>query len=181
MIHGVRSFPGKHDDEKIIAVIRKHCIVHWIGIMRFIIIAVIPTAFGFALLLMIQETMNTSSFLIISAFLLLYFAFFTELALVQWFNEELSLIIITNFRAIDITQRGFLRRSIAETNLDQIQDVSGETCGIIGNLLNYGDLSIRTASNYNYFLVTHVPNPHLKSRQILDFVDSHHKGHEAKK
>jgi len=173
MIRGVISFPGKHDDEKILTVIRKHKIVRWIGVVRFLVMAVAPTTLGFLLLFALRNTMGPTPILVASAFLLLYLSFFSEITLVYWLNEELNLIIITNLRAVDITQHGFLRRTIAETNLSQIQDVAGETCGICGNLMNYGDLSIRTASTYRNFFMTRVPDPHLKSRLILDFVDQH--------
>lgn len=178
-MRGVLSFPGKHDDENILTVIRKHKIVHWIAIVRFFVMAVIPTGLGFLLLFILRENMNQMALLTVSAFLLLYLAFFSELSLVRWLNEELNLIIITNLRAVNITQHGFLRRTIAETNLGQIQDVAGETCGICGNLLDYGDLSIRTASNYGDFFMKRVPSPHLKSRLILDFVDQHRNKDEA--
>lgn len=53
--------------------------------------------------------------------------------------------VITNFRVVDIDQRGLFNRTVSEATYDKIQDVSYHVTGIIGTLFRLGTLVIQTA------------------------------------
>jgi len=89
---------------------------------------------------------------------------------VHWVNNALDLLIITNRRIIAYDQVKFLDRKMSQTTIDLVQEVNASTSGLLGNLLHYGSLMVRTASdsasNVSDFNMTHIPNPIETSRAI---------------
>jgi len=53
--------------------------------------------------------------------------------------------LITNYRVVDIDQRGLFNRTVSEATYDKVQDVSYHITGIIGTLFRLGTLVIQTA------------------------------------
>ena len=170
LMKSVDSFPGMRSDEKIILVFRKHWIIHFMGILRPFVLMGLSLSLLFWISPFLWKEGDPAFFLGLS-FACLLQSYILIWSLVLWMNDDLDVLIVTNERTVDITQLGFLRRNITEMGLEKIQDVSGETKGIIGNILNFGDISIRTASTYHNFCLRVIPDPHLSARNILECVD----------
>lgn len=96
---------------------------------------------------------------------------------VQWVNQELDLLIVTNRRIITLDQVKFLDRNLSQTTIDLVQEVSASTAWLFGNILSYGSIMIRTASDTSNtnsdFQITRIPNPMETSRQIHNFIDEY--------
>ncbi len=96
---------------------------------------------------------------------------------VHWVNNELDILIITNRRIIAYDQVKFLDRKMSQTTIDLVQEVNASTSGLLGNLLHYGNMMVRTASdsasNISDFNMTHIPNPIETSRTIHSFIDEY--------
>jgi len=50
---------------------------------------------------------------------------------VQWLNNELDILIVTNKRIIEYDQIKFLNRKISQASIDQVQEVRASTSGIM--------------------------------------------------
>lgn len=74
----------------------------------------------------------------------------------QWSR---SAFIITNLRVIDVDQRGFFHKSVAEASYEKIQDVIATIRGIAATLLHYGTVQIQTASSGTALELDHVKDP----------------------
>jgi hypothetical protein len=96
---------------------------------------------------------------------------------VHWVNNALDLLIITNRRIISYDQIKFLDRKMSQTTIDLVQEVNASTSGLLWNLLHYGNMMVRTASdsasNVSDFNMTHIPNPIETSRIIHGFIDEY--------
>lgn len=96
---------------------------------------------------------------------------------VHWVNNELDLLIVTNRRIIAYDQVKFLDRKMSQTTIDLVQEVNASTSGLLWNLLHYGNMMVRTASdsasNVSDFNMTHIPNPIETSRVIHGFIDEY--------
>lgn len=96
---------------------------------------------------------------------------------VHWVNNELDLLIITNRRIISYDQVRFLDRKMSQTTIDLVQEVNASTSGLLGNILHYGNLMIKTASDsagdVSDFNMTHIPEPINTSRLIHSFIDEY--------
>jgi len=96
---------------------------------------------------------------------------------VRWVNNELDIIIITNRRIIAYDQIKFLNRKMCQTTIDLVQEVNATTSWLLWNLLHYGNIMIRTASdsanNTSDFSTTDIPNPIETSQSVHTFIDAY--------
>jgi uncharacterized membrane protein YdbT with pleckstrin-like domain len=169
----LNDFPGRQPDEKVLMVIRKHPIVYIRSVMVFLVAAILPLI----VFLMIWsgsfplaqgETANVVGYLGAS----LYFLYSLALLVVSFINDEFDLFILTDHRLIDITQVSFLKRTVATTPLNQIQDTSSDINGILGTILNFGTVEVQTAAGLaSSFTIDNVPDPALVARTILNEVE----------
>ena len=93
-------------------------------------------------------------------------------------NDLISIIPsvnITSERIIDIQQKGFFSRVIAEHKLFRIQDVTSEVHGIIPTVFKYGDVYIQTAGTKQRFFFNQVPNPERVRNIIIKLVQRNKK------
>lgn len=101
---------------------------------------------------------------------------------VQWLNNELDILIMTNKRIIEYEQVKFLNRKISQASIDQVQEVRASTSGLLGNILRYGDMIIKTAGEASDFQLISVPKALETSRIIHAFIDEYrHELGNAKK
>lgn len=96
---------------------------------------------------------------------------------VHWVNNELDLLVVTNRRIISYDQVKFLDRKMSQTTIDLVQEVNASTSGLLWNLLHYGNVMIRTASDsasdVSDFNMSHIPNPIETSRSLHSFIDEY--------
>jgi len=64
----------------------------------------------------------------------------------NWIGWHFSFFAITNFRVLQVNQKGFFRRAVSEINLDKIQNVNYSVDGFQQHLLHYGTVTIKTYS-----------------------------------
>jgi uncharacterized membrane protein YdbT with pleckstrin-like domain len=67
----------------------------------------------------------------------------------------------------------FLNRKIAQASIDQVQEVQASTSGIIGNVLRYGDMVIKTAGDASDFQLTTISRALETSRVIHTLIDEY--------
>jgi len=92
---------------------------------------------------------------------------------VQWLNNELDILVVTNKRIIEYDQVKFLNRKISQASIDQVQEVRASTSGIIGNVLRYGDMVIKTAWDASDFQLTAISRALETSRIIHAMIDEY--------
>jgi len=101
-----------------------------------------------------------------------FFASFWALILWQmlfarWTDYYYDIWIVTNWRIIDVDQKGFFNRDTATLfNFEQIQDISTYVDTVIGTFLDYGCIQIQTAAAKREFLFKSVSNPRHVERVI---------------
>jgi len=101
--------------------------------------------------------------------IVLFYSFF-----IDFYLDEM---IITNDRLIDIEQNGLLARTIAETDLYLIQDVTSEIKGLFASIFKYGRVVIQTAGATPKFIVVDIPDPNGLRRLLLDLASEDKKFH----
>jgi membrane protein YdbS with pleckstrin-like domain len=99
---------------------------------------------------------------------------------VYWVDNELDFYIVTNERIIAIEQLSFLNRTVRECSLDQVQEVNGFAKGLLENLLNFGSVTIRTASDTSEFKMDIAPQPLEHARIILNIIQEYKGTHRAR-
>lgn len=146
---------------------------HWITLLYtsgYILVLVLVTLF------MLVFHSALSVFLpstLITLLLLTFIMFFTLFIYVYWVDNELDFYIITNERIIAIEQLSFLNRTVRECSLEQVQEVNGFARGLLENILNYGCVTIRTASDISEFNMELAPEPLENARIILNIIQEY--------
>ena len=167
------DFPGKQPNEKVLMVIRKHPIVYIRNFLLFLVASVLPMTI-FLMIWSNRFPLSQGGTTSVVGYLgaSLYFLYSFALFLISWLNDEFDLFILTDHRLIDITQVSFLKRTVATTPLDQIQDTTSDIQGILGTLLNYGAIDVQTAAGAaSSFTIDHVPDPAMVARKILTYAE----------
>lgn len=78
-------------------------------------------------------------------------------------------LVITNFHLIKVQQTGLFARQTSELMFGNIEDVKGGRKGILGTLLDFGDIEVQTAGASENFLFRSVDHPQVVADHILQF------------
>ena len=170
------------ENEKILYTARKHWFIFSTETIFIYILAVAP-----AVLMILPEGLRLSLFNFLhfsgnvgalffalwSAWLLSLWVTFAML----WTDYYLDVWYVTNYRIIDVEQRGLFSRSMSSFRFDQIQDVTISVSGLLATIIDFGTIEIRTASEET-FKFKDVSHPNLLKETITS---EHHRVHEDAK
>lgn len=155
-------FESQHDDEQILLVLRQHPIVNlrWIGLAALMFLA--PYLF-FPFIPVLSYLPDHYSFFFMVGWYLFIFTTIIEGFLGWYFN----IYIITDERIIDIDFVSMIYKKVSEAKIDKIEDVTSTTAGVLGAVLNFGDITVQTAAEKREFEFSKVPEP-TKVTQFLN-------------
>lgn len=164
-------FPGQRETEHVHLCIRRHWLVE-LGIFgRFFVLAIVTPliiltiASVFDYLFGLRLMNSNGVFLLGVALYLLFVWLYT---FIEFMKNELSIVLITNERVIDIEQTSLFDHRILEANLDRIQDVLGTMRGFLGTFFDVGDLEIQTAGTEFAIISKTIKHPQFTARKILN-------------
>ncbi len=131
-----KYFEDQFDDEDVLFVFHKHPIIMRKGLILGLLgplVGVLPAA--------LDPNLGLGYFFggLIAGFVLGLLLFFPS-----WVGWHFSVFIVTNKRFIQIVQRGFFHRSVADIGLSQIQSINYEIAGIQETLLGFGTIKLQT-------------------------------------
>jgi membrane protein YdbS with pleckstrin-like domain len=98
----------------------------------------------------------------------LYYGFLWMIAALAWSDYYLDVFLVTNKRIMKVEQAGLFNRVVAELELENIQDITSSVIGPLRTLLDFGDLSIQTASEVNKIQPKDIPHPVRVRRRIME-------------
>ncbi len=164
------SFPGKHHDEIVVLLKRRHWSMLIGKTLRWALLAALPLAIlMFLNISSVNYRLDTSTPVGIvlalgaSAYALVIWLLFFQ----DWLDYYLDAFILTNQRIIRIEQRGLFNRIVSSLDLDRIQDVTVEIKGIFSTVLSYGTLTVESAGEQDNFTFSNIPNAESVQSQIL--------------
>lgn len=146
-----REFPGQQEGEHAVYM----GVFHWIKLVPFVfqvslacLVLFGVNSFGFLDDFSAQMRFVINSTVLIT--LLHVFCF-------RLYNYFLKVMLITNYRLIDIRHTVFLKREREVIPLHNIQDIRYQQNGILARLLKYGDLIVLGSSSDVKYQFRHVP------------------------
>lgn len=137
------------NDEKLIAIIRKHLAVLAVPFSK-VIIAIMVVVLIYGKIAEFKYGLHLSFLWIISSIL------YGVYEIMVWY---LDCYLITNKRIIDIDQKGAFKRTVAEVGIENIQEAIYEINGPLEALLDYGTVKIKMASSGSMISMEQIPNP----------------------
>ena len=150
------------DGERVVMLVRHHWFVlfrevFWLGILFIAPFFLIPIAFGISAQGGGLPSVPPG---VVIFFASLWTLIIWHLLFARWTDYYYDIWIITNWRIIDIDQIGFFNRNVATLlTLDHIQDIETHVDGIVGTILNFGNIKVQTAAAKAEFLMSEIPNP----------------------
>lgn len=131
-----KYFEDQFDDEEVLFVFHKHPIVMRKGLILGLfgpLIGIAPSA--------INPNLGFGVFFggLAAGCILGLILFFPS-----WVGWHFSVFIVTDQRFIQITQKGFFHRSVADIGLQQIQSVNYEVAGLEETMLGFGTIKLQT-------------------------------------
>ncbi len=164
--------------EKIIYLLRRHPVTFIPRVILFVLLLGVEVGVYFLLHeLFPQLFLQNFSFAALVLFggvytLSIWLFFYT--AFVNYF---LDMWFVTNDRIVDVRQAGLFARTVAETDLYRLQDVTSESDGFFATVFNYGNVYIQTAAEKERFTFFNVANPNKIREELVQLSDEDRKYH----
>ena len=161
-----------HQNEQVIAAVRKHWFVFFLESIGLIVAAAAPVILAPLLFSYIPDTyralvpageLGALAVFAAACWLLLI----ATILAIAFTNYYLDVLIVTSARLIDVDQLGLFARDVAEVPIANIEDVKVETLGVFGHLLNFGNLHVQAASTKNEIIIRGLRNAEHVKGQIL--------------
>lgn len=146
-----REFPGQQQGEEV----ELMTVFHWMSLVPFFL--QISAVFLLFILLVFSEffaELSPMARIYVSTVTL---AILIHLISFRLYNYFLKVILITNFRVIDIRHSVFLKREREAIPMSNIQDFRYKQTGILPRLLNYGTLVILGSSTDVKYVFKYLP------------------------
>ncbi|TSC65932.1 MAG: Uncharacterized protein G01um101477_281 [Candidatus Doudnabacteria bacterium Gr01-1014_77] len=158
-----------HNDEQLLAVYRKHEITLVPKVLQIFILIFIPWFFGLKYDFIFSTTGHAQIFI---GWTLLV-AMFALHAFVIW---SVNVYIVTSKRLLHIVHTGLFKKTVVETPLDRILNVSFRTTGISSTLFHYGDVLVEVVGLDHSLILKAIPNP----SKVKDYIWKVHLEYGAK-
>ena len=98
--------------------------------------------------------------------LLIFITLAQHVFFLRFLNYYLDIVIITNYRIIDLKKSLFIHDEKEIIDLHEIQDTQKMQTGIFPNFLNYGDIKIVVPSMTRAMVLPYMPRPEYYLNQI---------------
>ncbi len=176
----LRHLPNPIPDERLVFFLRRHPITILPLFLIMMILLAAPFFTWGALWLLRPTLLDNPSFGIPFVLGGSIFFLFAWLFLFQYFMDYyLDMWIVTSRRIINIEQTGLFSRTVSELHLYRVQDVTATINGMVGTLLNYGNVEIQTAGEERHFLFEQVHRPNDIAKSVLELSEVDRKEHLA--
>lgn len=159
-------------NERIVMKLRRHILVFFGQFVLILVLGLVPLGAGYIINAVHPEWFvgpigQPGLTLLASAYYLNVWLF----ALAIFTDYYLDAWIVTNERVVDIQQTGLFSRTVAELELQRIQDATSDVKGILPSIFGYGNIYIQTAGEKERFMFEQVPSPHEIRHALMGLVE----------
>ena len=159
-------FPGQRENETVKLCVRTHWLRKAVVAVYFLGLVILAPL----LLLSILSLFDlTQKYRLLAGFgIAVYLLFALLFVFIEFIKNELTVLVVTNERVVNIAQISLFNQQISEANLNRIQEITGNTRGVLGTFLGVGRLEIQTAGTEMPLIIRYVKHPHFTARKIMD-------------
>ncbi|HEC20896.1 MAG TPA: hypothetical protein ENI70_00075 [Candidatus Peregrinibacteria bacterium] len=161
-----KGFPGQQEGE----VVELHTTLHWVVLLpMFIGVLVVIAILILVNLYLLSGYQDSPSLFLVAVFNSTVIILIAHFFFIRLLNYFLRIILITNYRIIDIKSTVFLRRERTMVDFGNIQDIKMSQVGVVARLLNFGQIAVISASGQNVLKFDYVPKT-LKFYNIINHI-----------
>jgi hypothetical protein len=177
----LRNIPGSEPDEKTVFFLRRHWFMMIPVILGFLIVLALPVA----VYLLINartpaffEGPGVFELYVLGASMFFLYAWlFLFQNFIDWY---LDIWIVTNYRIINIEQRGLFARTMSELMLYNVQDVTSQIDGLLRTMFDFGTIHIQSAGETTRFQFEEIEHPDHVAKRILELAHARKIKHQQK-
>jgi uncharacterized membrane protein YdbT with pleckstrin-like domain len=155
-------------NERILALFRKHWFFIFFEFLGLILLAISPLVLYIFGRIFFFDFLGSGAEIIFAFFYVLFLIVLWILGFNLWLDYYLDKLIVTNQRVIEIEQRGLFSREISSLNLENIQDVTIDTHGIIQTFFKLGDIHIQTSGAQKKVSMPYLAHSEYAKHMIMD-------------
>lgn len=162
-----RNFKGQMKTEEVVCFCRKHWIVILLHIGVFLLVCVLFFLFlALADKGIFTDILGKSGYRIMAFVTMAVLTYFFHRFFLKLFNYYLQILIVTNYRIVELDKTVFLKDSRDAIDLPEIQDITMKQNGIFQTIFDYGELCIILSSVGQPIKLRFIPNPDYHFRKI---------------
>ncbi len=163
-------FETQTPDEEVVLLLRRHWFTNlpWIALVL-VMVPVPPFVFQLNLLSQseaIQAIPLRFQLVGTLVWYILTLGFAFESFIMWYFN----VFLVTDRRIVDIDFWGLLHKSVSETTLSNVQDVTHEVGGFWRVVFNFGHVYVQTAAEVPRIEFLDIPKPNLAHQKIAELI-----------
>ncbi len=166
-----KLFPSQQPNEKVLIIVREHWFRLAFKIVAIFVLSLLPAVLKLFMnnipLFQRSETADA----IVQTIIGVYYLALLVALFVIFVLYYLNVHIVSEERVVDIDQVGLLFHQVSELNIETVEDVTSQTSGVFGNLLNYGTVYVQTAGAHERFEFDNVPDPQKIASVILELYE----------
>ena len=76
-------------------------------------------------------------------------------------------------RMVDVDQAGIFRRKVTEIQIENVEEVTSRSHGVLATIFNFGDVTVQTSSAEVDFVFENVAHPEEVKKIILDIYEQY--------
>ncbi len=167
--HSNYTFEGKRDNEVVHIFLYSHWIIIVLKTIFYALLGLVPLVplLIFSTSLIANGYFGIALFFVVAYWMIIWSLYFYEVMIYL-----LDTWIVTDQRILDIIQKSFFYRNVAELDITKVQDITVTTRGIIQTAFDFGDIEIESAgAALNKFRFRQVAHPNMVKDRIMKLVN----------
>lgn len=170
-----KLFPSQQPNEKILIIVREHWFRLTFKVFTIFILSLLPVVLKMFLgNIDLFQRSSTANAIVQTGISVYYLALLVALFVI-FVLYYLNIHVVSEERVVDIDQVGILFHQVSELNIETVEDVTSQTAGLFGNVLNYGTVFVQTAGARERFQFDNVPHPEKIASVILELYEKRDK------
>lgn len=163
-------FETQTHGEEVVLLLRRHWFTNLPWIVMVLVMLLVPP-FVFKLNFLGQtDAVQTIPFRFQLVGSLVWYILTLGLAFESFIMWYFNVLLVTDRRIVDIDFWGLLHKSVSETPLSNVQDVTHVVGGFWRVVFNFGDLYVQTAAEVPRIDFKDIPKPDLAHKKIAELI-----------
>lgn len=175
-----KLFDSQLENEKVYLVIREHPVLLALRLALVAFLAAIGIAAHIAAHIFLPEILGETALNMVILIVYIYYLGLLMGGLLVIVFYYLSLQVITEMRMVDVDQHGLFGRKVTEIQIENVEEVTSHTTGILATIFSFGNVLVQTSGSVAEFEFNHVAHPEHVKKLILDLYEQRRHLHEGK-
>jgi membrane protein YdbS with pleckstrin-like domain len=175
-----KLFESQLDNEKIYLVVRQHWLILLLKLKAVLLMFILGIALWWYVPELGSEFLSDEALRAFTVLMYIYFFGLLLGSLMVITYYYLHMQIVTGMRMVDVDQLGLFKRNVSEIQLENVEEVTSKSHGVLATVFNFGNVTVQTSGSQIEFEFENVAHPEHIKKLILDLYEKRHKEYNQK-